>query len=126
MIEMPAGDGTGPMGLGQMSGRGAGYCGGFAVPGYMNPIPGRGRGMGRGMGRGWGRGWGRGLGWRHGYYAMGFPGVAPLYGVPPYAAPPSSEQEAGALEAQAEQLEGALGEIRKRLAELEAAQRKEG
>ncbi len=38
---MPFGDGTGPMGLGPMTGRAAGYCAGYSVPGYMNPIPGR-------------------------------------------------------------------------------------
>jgi len=38
---MPWGDGTGPMGYGPMTGRGAGYC---AVPltGYGNPFLGRG------------------------------------------------------------------------------------
>ena len=39
---MPAGDGTGPFGLGPMTGRAAGYCAGYPVPGYMNPIPGLG------------------------------------------------------------------------------------
>jgi hypothetical protein len=33
---MPRGDGTGPMGMGQMTGRGAGYCAGFTAPGYAN------------------------------------------------------------------------------------------
>ncbi|MEA3470628.1 MAG: DUF5320 domain-containing protein [Thermodesulfobacteriota bacterium] len=38
---MPWGNGTGPMGYGPMTGRGAGYC---AVPltGYANPVFGRG------------------------------------------------------------------------------------
>ncbi|OGC41855.1 hypothetical protein A2Y85_03345 [candidate division WOR-3 bacterium RBG_13_43_14] len=60
---MPAGDGTGPLGYGPMTGRGAGYCAGFAAPGYVNPMPGRGWfGFGRGRGgggfhRGGGRGW---------------------------------------------------------------------
>ena len=121
---MPAGDGTGPLGLGGMTGRGAGYCAGFSVPGYMNPTPGRGWGMGRGWG--WGRGWGRGRGWRHGYYAMGVPGALPAYGVAPYYAGPAPEHETQALRTQAEHLEGALAEIRKRLAELEATQEKEG
>ncbi|MDI3534182.1 MAG: hypothetical protein PWQ82_547 [Thermosediminibacterales bacterium] len=31
---MPRGDGTGPRGLGPMTGRGMGYCAGFPVPGY--------------------------------------------------------------------------------------------
>ncbi|MBN2563282.1 MAG: DUF5320 domain-containing protein [Phycisphaerae bacterium] len=37
---MPAGDGTGPVGLGPMTGRGAGYCVGFPFPGYMNAMGG--------------------------------------------------------------------------------------
>lgn len=43
---MPRGDGTGPMGMGPMTGRGMGYCAGCAVPGYANA----GFGMGRGRG----------------------------------------------------------------------------
>jgi len=39
---MPWGDGTGPLGLGPMTGRAAGFCAGYPVPGFMNPIPGRG------------------------------------------------------------------------------------
>jgi len=38
---MPAGDGTGPMGMGPMTGRAAGYCAGYPVPGWMNPVAGR-------------------------------------------------------------------------------------
>jgi hypothetical protein len=34
---MPRGDGTGPAGMGPMTGRAAGYCAGYDVPGYMNP-----------------------------------------------------------------------------------------
>jgi len=34
---MPAGDRTGPRGMGPMTGRGAGFCAGYPVPGYMNP-----------------------------------------------------------------------------------------
>lgn len=56
---MPWGDGTGPWGLGPMTGRAAGYCAGYPVPGYMNPMPGFGWGFG--FGRGWGRGFGRGF-----------------------------------------------------------------
>ena len=33
---MPAGNGTGPLGMGPMTGRAAGYCAGYPVPGYMN------------------------------------------------------------------------------------------
>jgi len=39
---MPRGDGTGPMGMGQMTGRGAGFCTGYDVGGYANPWFGRG------------------------------------------------------------------------------------
>ncbi|HEY41069.1 MAG TPA: DUF5320 domain-containing protein [Dehalococcoidia bacterium] len=65
---MPFGDRTGPRGTGPMTGRGAGYCGGFGRPGYTNPTPGSGwfgfgwRGWGSGRGRGFGRG--RVFGWR--------------------------------------------------------------
>ena len=38
---MPFGDGTGPAGMGPMTGRAAGFCAGFPVPGYMNPVSGR-------------------------------------------------------------------------------------
>ena len=66
---MPRGDGTGPMGMGSMTGRGAGWCAGFGMPGYANPIPGRGFGMGFGRGRGFFGGRGGGRGWRNMYYA---------------------------------------------------------
>jgi hypothetical protein len=46
---MPRGDKTGPIGMGKMTGRSAGYCKGFAVPGYANPI-GFGCGFRRGRG----------------------------------------------------------------------------
>jgi len=39
--KMPRGDGTGPAGMGPMTGRAAGYCAGYPMPGYMNPIAGR-------------------------------------------------------------------------------------
>ena len=37
---MPGGNGTGPAGMGPMTGRAAGYCAGYPVPGFMNPMPG--------------------------------------------------------------------------------------
>ena len=49
--------------MGPMTGRAAGYCAGYSVPGYVNPVSGRGGfGYGRGGGRGLGRGRGRGFG----------------------------------------------------------------
>jgi hypothetical protein len=81
VINMPRGDGTGPGGLGPMTGRAVGFCAGYPVPGYMNPVAGRagfygpvapafgpyragfyGYGRGFGFGRGIGRGRGRGRG----------------------------------------------------------------
>jgi hypothetical protein len=66
-IDMPFGDGTGPRGMGPMTGRGAGYCTGAGRPGFANMAFGRGwfgfnPGFGRGMGMGRGRG--RGMAWR--------------------------------------------------------------
>lgn len=112
---MPRGDGTGPMGMGPLTGRRAGYCAGYNVPGYANPAPGFGYGF-----------WG-GRGWRHWYYATGLPGwaragYAPAWGAAPYQAPPAPtpEQEASLLKAQAENLRTALEQIEKRLADIEA------
>lgn len=45
---MPYGDRTGPLGQGPKSGRAAGFCAGYNVPGCEN----YGRGMGRAGGRG--------------------------------------------------------------------------
>jgi hypothetical protein len=80
--------------------------------------------MGLGRGRGfWGRGGGRG--WRNRFNATGVPGWAGVgmpYGAPfaaPYASAPTREQELEALKGQAEYFENAMGEIRKRLQELE-------
>ncbi len=103
---MPGGNGTGPMEMGPMTGRGAGYCAGYQMPGYANPIPGRGCGRGFGFGGGRGRGFGFAQGAR--------------WGMMPYAAP-SAEQEREALKSQAENLEAALADIRQRLAGLAEA-----
>jgi len=71
---MPAGDRTGPMGMGPMTGRAAGYCAGYSVPGYLNTVGGRGPGLGFGHGYGRGRGMGRGrMARRGGYYPMQYP-----------------------------------------------------
>ena len=109
---MPRGDGTGPMGLGPMTGRAAGYCAGFATPGYLNPIGGR---LGRGMG------WGRGRG-RHWWPRQLYPyhGALP-YAQTPYEAVPfmTSEQETEMLKQHAKVLEDQLKDIQKRVSELE-------
>jgi hypothetical protein len=122
---MPAGNGTGPMGMGPMAGRAAGFCAGHGVPGYMNPAAGRGSGRGRGA---WGgRGGGGGRGWRNMFYATGLTGwqraagAGPVWGgLAPYAAAPTREQQLEALKGQAEYFEDALSALRKRIEELEA------
>lgn len=126
---MPRGDGTGPWGLGPMTGRAAGYCAGYPVPGFMNPFGGRGFGWWRpGFG-------GRGRGWRFRYYATGVPGwmafgypavpyARPVYPVP-YGPAIPREQEVAALQEQAQFLQDQLEEINNRLKELEAEKRSE-
>ncbi len=119
---MPGGDRTGPAGLGPMTGRGAGYCAGYSVPGYMNPIPGRGFfGRGRGwFGRGGGRGWGRG------YYATGFPGWGD-YGAPvyPYRPELEPEEEMNLLREEAKFLKQQLEDIQSHIDTLEKAKPQE-
>jgi hypothetical protein len=130
---MPAGDGTGPRGMGPMTGRGLGYCGGYDAPGYAMG-PGRGLGRGRGMawgrGGGWGRGmaWRRGGGWGRGYYGPVYPAYWPRPAVPqpwgaagPYPpfAPPTREEEAEYLRQQAEYLQSELDAISQRVSQLE-------
>ena len=65
---MPRGDGTGPQGQGQMTGRAAGFCAGYDRPGFANAD----RGWG-GSG-GWGGGGRGGFGHRNRYYATGMTG----------------------------------------------------
>ena len=110
---MPGGDRTGPMGVGPMTGRAAGYCAGYDVPGYMNPMP------GRGFGAGWGGGWGRGWRWRNWYRATGLPGWARFGYGPAWSAPATREQEAEALKGQAKWLQEQLDAINQHIAELE-------
>jgi len=133
---MPGGDGTGPGGMGPMTGRAAGFCAGYPVPGYTNPVGGRGY-FGMGRGGGWGR--------RNMFYATGVPGwqrfgsgypayggAAPYGGVAPYGAPyggpygpaTTKEQELDMLKGQAEYFEDALDGIKKRITELEAKSEK--
>ncbi len=131
---MPYGDGTGPAGMGPMTGRAAGYCAGYPVPGYMNPIPGRGFwGFGRGR-------FGRGRGFRHWYYATGLPGwMRASMGFPAYRGyiyPPAAYpfygqeitpgKEAEILKEQAKAMQEELKSIQERISILEkAAQEKE-
>jgi hypothetical protein len=47
-VALPGGNGTGPLGLGPLTGRKAGFCAGYTAPGYQNPLPGFGWGRGTG------------------------------------------------------------------------------
>ena len=124
---MPGGDRAGPLGMGPMTGRAAGYCAGSAVPGFMN-APG-GQGFRRGGG---GRG---GRGWRNRFYATGLTGWQRAAGMPAFAgrqvaaaaqaetgAPPapSREQELDILKRQAETVEQQMKQLRERIGQLEA------
>lgn len=129
---MPRGDRTGPAGMGPMTGRAAGYCAGYSVPGYMNTVPGGGF-------WGWGRGGGRGR--RNRFYATGLTGwqraalglpafwPAAVYPAPfawPFApATISTEQELDLLKRQAEYFTNALEGTRKRIEQLEAQPQQE-
>lgn len=125
---MPGGDRTGPLGAGPRTGRGAGYCSGYAVPGYMNPVSGRGS-WGWGA---YGRGRGGGRGWRNWYYATGMPGWQrtaygyPAYGEPyPYSSEPTAAEEKDMLKGEAEALKRELEDIQNRISTLEKAQDQE-
>jgi hypothetical protein len=84
-----------------MTGRAAGYCAGFATPGFANPA-----GFGRGMGRGVGGG--MGFGFRNRFYAPATVQAPPI----------SVDQEKGYLAHEAKALENDLEAIKERLNEL--------
>lgn len=110
---MPGFDGTGPMGMGPMTGGARGGCSPY------------GRSYGRGGSgpwSGWGRG--RGRGYRHRYWATGSPGwmrPGPIdpWG-PPFTTSYAREQEVGFLKNQAAVLKEELDAIDSRLREFES------
>jgi hypothetical protein len=111
---MPAGDRTGPMGLGPMTGRAAGYCAGAAVPGAATAWGGRGRWRWSAPGlAGWLPAAGRGAG-RFGYWASG------AASAPPVAPGLTREQQIATLRSQAQYFEDALAGVRRQLEEYEA------
>ena len=119
---MPRGDGTGPRGLGSMTGRAAGYCAGFGAPGFANPIPRAGLGIRGGFGY-FGRG--RGFWGRPAPYAPMAYQEASVYPTYPTPVPPSAQsmqmprdQELQMLEGQAMALEDQLKQIRERINQL--------
>jgi len=125
VFDMPRGDGTGPMGLGPMTGRAAGFCAGYSMPGYANPVPGKGYfGQGRGF---FGRGGGRGR--RNWYYATGLPGwqrasmgMPAFGGAYSYAPEVTPKQEADILKNEADLLKKQLEDIQSRIETLEKVQ----
>lgn len=125
---MPRGDGTGPAGMGSTTGRAAGYCAGYSVPGFANPYQGRYYGASRGAFGG------RGRGYRNQYYASGLPGWSrfnmglpawggqlgyPTYGsqyipdVDPKDEVKMLKDQAGMLEKQLDDIQGRMDELKK-------------
>lgn len=114
---MPGGDRTGPMGMGAMTGRAAGFCSGMGTPGFASTPARRGFGTGFGGGR---------RGRRNMFYATGLPGwmrrgdSAAPYGYPAAYQQPGPQKEQQMLRNQAEALQSELDIIKKRLSEVEA------
>jgi hypothetical protein len=125
---MPGFDGTGPAGMGPMTGGGRGLCNPSWVspgwsPGYYGSGfgrgYGRGPGFGRGLGFGRGRGYGRGFGWRGAYPPPGGwygPTYGPGFGGPYNVQP---EDEIRGLQNEAKYMKDELDAINKRIEELE-------
>lgn len=116
---MPGGDRTGPLGYGPMTGRGAGFCAGYAAPGYTTTAFGRGRGFGGGGG---------GRGRRNMFYATGLPGWARQYPVNPgwggnapysYPGPVTDESELSALKSQIGFFQNQITALNERIREIE-------
>lgn len=99
---MSRGDGTGPMGMGRMTGRGAGFCAGFSAPGYANSA-----------------GFRRGLIGVRGlcriFYGIGMPRRARLDYLENDSAYEPALSEKELLSQQAEFLESELRQVKKRL-----------
>ena len=105
---MPRGDGTGPFGQGSMTGRGAGDCVEYLVPGCASsPALGRGPGGGRGAGSGRGH--------RNRFCATGVPfracGPRPEQTLGP-------QEDVSLLKSEAERLRSMLETIERRLEQL--------
>ena len=109
---MPGGDGTGPLGLGSMTGRRAGFCVGFNMPGFTNSTGGRGF-----FGRGRGIGLGRGRGFRNRFYNNTmYGGMSPNINYNPAI---SKEEEMNILKNQAKFMQDEINTINDRINELE-------
>jgi hypothetical protein len=96
-----------------MTGRGAGFCAGYPVPGYANPVGGRGMGMGWGRGSRMGRG--RGFGWS---------GAGPYPANAFFGPTVTAEQELEGLRQQAKLMQDSLGQVNERIEQLEQGDKK--
>jgi hypothetical protein len=128
---MPGFNGTGPAGMGPMTGWGRGVCTPSRIaygqtpvlrPGYRRYGYGQGFGRGFGQGRffrcGFGPGFGRGRGYGRGFDPRGaYPAPGKWYGEP-YAM--SSQDELNMLKDEADVIRKDLDAINKRIDELEA------
>ncbi len=136
--KMPFRDGSGPAGMGPMTGRGAGFCAGYSVPRYMNTMPGRafaGYGFGHGGGGRGHRNWFHATGltrWQRGfgagpYMRGGMP--SGVYDDPQNVAPTgpmfTKEDQVNDLKQHAQYLEGMLDNIKKQIESLETASKAE-
>jgi hypothetical protein len=110
---MPGFDGTGPRGLGPMTGWGRGYC--LEPVDYDHP-------RSRIFGGYWG---GRGHGWRNRYWATGVPGRA-WWGMPARFEPEITKQEGiEILQEEAKNLERQLEYVKKNIDELKQSKTEE-
>ncbi|MBN1896204.1 MAG: DUF5320 domain-containing protein [Candidatus Aenigmarchaeota archaeon] len=100
---MPGGNGTGPAGMGRMTGRGMGYCNGFQAPGFASAGFGRGRGN-----RFWARNTGL-PGWQRANDYQAYPVVQP-----------TKEQEIQYLEEEKEMLKQELESIKQSIKSIES------
>lgn len=115
---MPGGDGTGPMGMGPMTGRAAGFCAGNSEPGFASA----------GFGRALRGGRGRGAGWRHAFHATGLNRwQRERLNTPPAAAAPeirsATPDALDALSQQVVRLQSAIEGMRHRIETLEGTDR---
>ncbi|MBU7014424.1 MAG: DUF5320 domain-containing protein [Theionarchaea archaeon] len=107
---MPRGDGIGPSGEGPRTGRAAGYCAGYRVPGFANAWPGHGF-------------WGGGRGCRRVWRADFMPRhVVPPYHIPSYPASMYASSQIDPTEEIA-YLEQVAANIKKELEAVEARMR---
>jgi hypothetical protein len=115
---MPRGDQTGPMGMGRMTGRGAGYCAAFGQRGYSEPSPWQDFKNTFRSRLAWGGGFGGGQRWRVHSSAASLPWWMHFSGcaLPRRYQKPDPETERQMLEHQARILKEELESIEKRLA----------